>query len=109
MSIDERVLRLENAYTTLVETLAEIKSQTTILIELARDSNEKTDTHLSWINQLGTAQAESERKISALVDAQIKTEDTVRDGFARLTEAQTHTDQRLDALIDIVRGQNNGN
>ncbi len=35
---------------------------------------------------------------TALVDAQIKTEDELR----QLAEAQKHTDRRLSALIDIV-------
>jgi chromosome segregation ATPase len=67
---------------------------------------------MDWINQLGTrmeelatAQANSEGKIAALVDAQIHTEDAV----ARLAEAQRRTEQtaaesnaRLDRLAAVV-------
>ena len=50
-------------------------------------------------------------KITIMMDAQIKNEER----FAKLAQAQTelaesqaHTDQRLDALIDIVRNGRNG-
>jgi hypothetical protein len=43
-------------------------------------------------------------KLEALADAQIRTEESL----AHLAEAQAHTDQRLDALIDIVRESRNG-
>ncbi len=50
-------------------------------------------------------------KITILVDAQIKNEER----FAKLvlaqtelTESQTHTDHRLDALINIIREGRNG-
>lgn len=48
---------------------------------------------------------EHDEKISILLDAQIRTETA----FARLAESQAHTDRRLDALIDIVRGERGGN
>ena len=43
-------------------------------------------------------------KITIIIDAQMRNEER----FARLAEAQTHTDRRLDALIDIVRNVRNG-
>jgi hypothetical protein len=43
---------------------------------------------------------EHEDKINILFNAQIKTEESL----VTLAEAQTHTDRRLDALIDIIRG-----
>jgi hypothetical protein len=47
---------------------------------------------------------EQDEKIDIIIDAQIKNEER----FAQLAESQAHTDQRLDALIDIVRQQRNG-
>ncbi len=52
-----------------------------------------------------------EDKVSVLVDAQIKTEgnvSTLAERMAELAEAQAHTDQRLNALIDIVGQGRNG-
>ena len=52
-----------------------------------------------------------EDKVSAVVDAQLKTErsiSTLAEKMAELAEAQTHTDQRLNALIDIVSEGRNG-
>jgi hypothetical protein len=54
---------------------------------------------------------EQNAKINVLIDAQISNEAR----FAKLAEAQTelaesqsHTDRRLDALIDIIREGRNG-
>ena len=43
---------------------------------------------------------EHEDKINILFNAQTKTEDSL----VTLAEAQTRSDRRLDALIDIIRG-----
>ncbi|HEY0322349.1 MAG TPA: hypothetical protein VGC66_15435 [Pyrinomonadaceae bacterium] len=97
MSVEERLARLENAFVTLTR--------------LAESVDERTDTHLAWINSLGEAQANSEAKIAALADAQIKTEAALvklAEAHTKLAESQSHTDQRLDALIDIVRELRNG-
>ncbi len=54
---------------------------------------------------------ELNEKVSALGDAQIRTEEsvsTLADKVTELAEAQAHTDRRLDALIDIIREGRNG-
>ena len=64
------------------------------------------------MDELRAAQAESEARIAALADAQIKTESVVASLGERMSElaaAQTHTEQRPDALIDIVREMRGGN
>ena len=48
---------------------------------------------------------ELDEKVQILFDAQIRTEDAL----VRLAESQAHTDQRLDALIDIGRRERNDN
>jgi hypothetical protein len=125
MSTDERLLRLENAFTTLAELagghnerISNIEQSFQTLVELARSADERMDQHLAWINQLGEAQANSEGRIAALANAQIKTDESLAklaeahaklaEAQAKLAEAQAHTDQRLDALIDIVRESRNG-
>ena len=47
---------------------------------------------------------ELDEKIGIMVDAQIANEER----FAVLADSQRHTDQKLDALIDIIRKQSNG-
>jgi chromosome segregation ATPase len=111
MSTEERFARLENAFLTLTR--------------LAESLDDRLNTQLTWINSLGEAQANSEAKIAAVADAQIKTEDALvklaeahtklaesqaklAESQAKLAESQTHTDRRLDALIDIVRELRNG-
>ena len=54
---------------------------------------------------------EYDQKIGIIIDAQIRNEERFarnEERFAKLTESQTHTDQRLDALIDIIREGRNG-
>lgn len=117
-----------------------------MLVQLARSADERMEQQLGWINQLGEAQADTEVKMAALTDAQIKTDEALssladrlerlaesqerlaeaqaqsseaqarssegqarlNDALSRLAEAQAHSDQRLDALIDIVREGRNG-
>jgi outer membrane murein-binding lipoprotein Lpp len=80
---------------------------------MVRNHDDRMDDHHGWINQLGsrmeelaTAQANTEQKIAALVDAQIHTEDAMTRLATQMTElaaAQSRTEGKLDALIDVVR------
>jgi hypothetical protein len=72
------------------ERLAEMERSFQILVQLAQSGSERMDTQQGWINQLGEAQVNLAGRMS------------------ELAEAQTHTDQRLDALIDIVQGGRDG-
>lgn len=50
-------------------------------------------------------------KITIMMDAQIKNEERfakLAQAQTELAESQTHTDRRLDALIDIVKQGRNG-
>jgi len=50
-------------------------------------------------------------KITIMIDAQIKNEERfakLAQAQTELAESQTHTDGRLDALIDIVKAGRNG-
>ena len=93
-NMQRRIPSLEEANATLVELL---------------------QSHHDGITEMRAAQANADAKIAALADAQIRSEaamergnERVQTALARLAESQTHTDQRLDALIDIVRGGRNG-
>jgi chromosome segregation ATPase len=84
MSTEDRVAELENAFVTLTR--------------LVQSHGERFDTHLEWINRLGAASADSEQKIAALVDAQIRTEDELR----RLAEQSAQANARVDRLAEMV-------
>lgn len=114
------------------ERLDNHQSQLEILVELARNADERLNTQLSWLNELGASHANLESKVEALTDAQIRTEGALTnlaesqaklaeaqaklaeaqvklaESQAKLAESQAHSDQRLDALIDIVRKRLNG-
>jgi chromosome segregation ATPase len=110
---DERMDGLEEAQANSERKIAAL-ADAQIRTEEAQASFERK------IESLVEAQANSERKIAALADAQIRTEEaqqrteeslarlsTGMEGLAvkmaELAAAQAHSDQRLDALIDIVR------
>jgi hypothetical protein len=98
LSTEDRVSQLESAFATLVQ--------------LTRSHGERFDTHMGWINQLGQAQAEltaaqanSEEKIAALVDAQIHTEAVAaatNERIDRLVELVARTDAKLNRLAELV-------
>jgi chromosome segregation ATPase len=87
------------------ERLTNLEEFNRLIMQWARRAEERMD-------ELRVAQANSETKIAALADAQIRTEGVVAalgEQMKELAAAQAHTDQRLDALIDIVRGTHEGN
>lgn len=54
---------------------------------------------------------EQGEKINMIIDLQVQYEERFvanEERFALLAEAQTHSDRRLDALIDVVRRDRNG-
>ena len=129
MAAEERLLRLENAFVTLVELAAKADGRLDIvddrldqfddrldkLLTLALSGDERLSQHQLWLNELGAAQANSEARIAALADAQIRLAESQAQAQARidaalkeLAEAQAHTDRRLDALIDIISEDRNG-
>lgn len=62
-------------------------------------------------SQLRARDREHDEKIDHLVDLQIETEEKFsrnEERFAKLAESQTSTDQKLNALIDIIREGRNG-
>jgi len=67
---------------------------------LERIARLMTHAGLRWRRQM----REQNDKIDMLIDAQMKNEER----FAKLAESQSHTDRRLDALIDIIREGRNG-
>ena len=79
----------------LVSRVKNVEQAIQLLTELALRADERMDTFEEALSNLIS-------KVEALADAQINTEASL----TNLAEALAHTDQRLDALIDIVRGRN---
>ena len=107
MSDDGRILRLENALATLAELsvnherrLARLEDSFTTLVELTRSHNEGMD-------ELRAAQAGTEHKLAALVDAQVRAEELLsqfraaqEEGMSKIRAAQAETDRKLAVLVD---------
>jgi hypothetical protein len=100
------------------ERLINLEGFSRLIVQWARLAEEKMNEFREGMNEfregmgdLRAAQANSEAKIAALADAQIRTEGVVTalgEQMRELAVAQAHSDQRLDALIDIVRGMRQG-
>ena len=93
------------------EDLKTLKDFSSLMIRWARTVEGRLGAFDEKMSALAEAQANSEAKIAALADAQIRTEGvvaTLGERMAELAAAQAHTDRRMDALIDIVRGMREG-
>lgn len=100
------------------EAITNLKEFAGLMAQWARNAEQRmaswearTDALAVRMDELAAAHANSEVKIAALADAQIRTEGVVAalgERMAELAAAQAHTDQRLGALIDIVRGMQQG-
>ncbi len=103
MTTEERILRLENSFNTLAELAAQSDARDATLADLVAKANARTDTleefatdvraftrilteitrrHGERLDEHDSQMAELRSSLTALTDAQIKTEDALR----RLTE-----------------------
>jgi acetyl/propionyl-CoA carboxylase alpha subunit len=73
---------LEPRTDALEEFATDVREFTRILTEITQRHGERLEDHDSQMAELRAAQANTEHKLAALVDAQIKTEDALR----RLTD-----------------------
>jgi hypothetical protein len=83
MSTEDRLLRLENAFTTLVE--------------IQRGLEERFDNHEQWINDLGAGQVELRATQVELRAAQVE----LTKAQARTETVVAETNERLNALIAV--------
>ena len=60
------------------------------------------------VNRLAAVTIEGFNQINAQIGTLIDAQTRAEGSLTKLAEAQAHTDQRLDALIDIVREGRNG-
>jgi chromosome segregation ATPase len=129
---EDRILRLENA----MATLAEISAQHNERLAAIERSNQRLEQTVQRLEQtaqrleqnvqtLGELTANVQRRVTRLEESYVTVVELLRshhDGIAEmraaqanadakiatLAESQTHSDRKLDALIDIVRTRSNG-
>jgi chromosome segregation ATPase len=90
------------SYNKLESRVKNVEQAIQLLTEPALRADERMDSFGEGLNNLTS-------KVEVLADAQIRTESSLEnlsEALTNLAEALAHTDQRLDALIDIVRGRN---
>ena len=97
MRFEESMARLQESTTHLQASMTHMQESFVMLVELARSHDEGLDELRTMQVELSAAQAESERKIAALADAHIRTE-----------EALAHLTEKVDVIIDIIQGGLNG-
>ncbi|HEX8351908.1 MAG TPA: hypothetical protein VF611_03220 [Pyrinomonadaceae bacterium] len=90
---EERMTRVEEAQESLARTQENLARSQENLARSQEDLGRSQGNTARQIEHLGVALIE-------LTEAHTRTQGAL----TRLAEAQTHSDQRLDALIDIVRG-----
>ena len=97
------------------ETNRDLAESNRLIVEMMRRHDERLD-------EFHAAREETDQKIAALVDAQIRIEEAHARGMdelraslnalaaamKQLAESQEHTDRRLDGLTDIVRDLRDG-
>ena len=115
---EERIVRLENA----MATLAEISAQHNERLAAIERSNQRLE---QTAQALGELTANVQRRVTRLEESYVMVVELLRsnhDGVAEmraaqtnadariaaLAESQAHSDRKLDALIDIVRGGRDG-
>lgn len=120
--LQEEQAKLQEGQAKLQESHAKLLESQSTLLEIQVEATQVVK-RLAAVTLEGFKQTDS--KIDALIDAQMRTDGSVikiaeaqtkfaeaqaklAEAQAELAEAQTHTEQRLDALIDIVREGRNG-
>lgn len=93
-------------HTKLNRRVKTVEEAVQLLTQMALRADERMDGADERRNGFDAAFTNLTVKLEALANAQIRTEELVArltESQANLAEAQKHSDQRLDALIDIVR------
>jgi hypothetical protein len=57
-----------------------------------------------FVQVLTNEHIEFQRELKHLLTAQVVMQDSMKEGFERLTQAQIATEERLNALIEVVDG-----
>ena len=65
-------------------------------------SRSRLDRMERIVEVLVNTQADLQQDVKILLRAQVVIGDQMKEGFAKLTEAQQHTEERLNALITVV-------
>lgn len=89
-------MREENRVRRIETRVKNVEEAIQLLTQLTLRADERMDSFDAALNNLTV-------KMEALADVQIRTEDAL----GRLAEAQAHTEQRLDVLIDFIDGRRN--
>ena len=83
---------------------ARIEETNRLLGEMAQTQNQ----FIQVVTRTFEAQAQSNESLRAGITELTAKQSRTEEALVRLAEAQAHTDRRLDALIDIVQRDRNG-
>ena len=71
---------------------------------LAETSAQADEKFAQIMKQLTEKSADADKKFARMAEKSVETDEK----FAQLAESQAHSDRRLDALIDIIRKEHEG-
>lgn len=100
---DERFAKLENIVTRLANATLSGQEDFNAKVSAITDAQIQTEGTLGKLADSQTRLAESHAKLAESQAKLAESQAKLAESQARLAESQTHTDKRLDALIDIVR------
>ncbi|HEY9284101.1 MAG TPA: hypothetical protein VIP46_11665 [Pyrinomonadaceae bacterium] len=103
MSSDEAMLRLQNALASLAEMGADHEQRISRMEQAYVAVVEMLRRHDQRVDEFSAMRDETDQKLAALVDAQIKAEDEMsrlRSAQAGTGQTLAETDQKLAALVD---------
>lgn len=104
--------RFESKMEFILEQQAQFAVDIQRLGENIRQLSERQDRTESIVGRLASVTLDRferlEGIVATLADAQVKFQNSVTEKIQQLVESQIHTDERLSALIDIVRDEREG-
>jgi BMFP domain-containing protein YqiC len=104
-NLEQRIEQVnENLGARIEEVAARVEDTSRLLGEMAQTQNQ----FIQVVTRTFEAQAQINESLRAGVSELAAKQSRTEDALVRLAEAQAHTDRRLDALIDIVQRDRNG-
>jgi chromosome segregation ATPase len=88
--------------------ILEQQAQFAVNVELLRQRVDTLTTNVDGLREAQSRTDETVSRIATQVEQMARQQAHINEVVAVIADAQHHTDERLNALIDIVQGERNG-
>ncbi|MDT4898726.1 MAG: hypothetical protein QOH25_3803 [Acidobacteriota bacterium] len=103
------ILEQQAQFSVNLEVMRETQAQFSTNLETMREGQARTDATVANLAVQVQGLAEQVQGIARQVQNNARQQEHINEVVAVIAESQQHTDERLNALIDIVQGGRNGN